>query len=193
MKRRGGFWLYLRLSVMNLAVVSMFVAISQTPPVVAMYQSVPIFSPVVKKQIKPIKSGIPNQLVIESLGIDLDVGVGSYNPKTGDWTVDATRAFYADVSMPLNDYLGTTLIYGHAQWPVFGNLHSIQPNSKAILYTNNGYIFSYVYQSMQQVLPSDTSVFRNNGDPILVLQTCSGAWDAYRSLFTFKLESVGKI
>jgi sortase (surface protein transpeptidase) len=193
MKQGGGFWLYLRMVVLNLAVVGMFYAVSQTPPPLTVsYISVPARL-VVKQQILPIKSGIPTRLVIQSLGLDLVVGTGSYNASDGEWTLDATKAYYADVSAPSNDHNGTTLIYGHAQAPIFGDLHNLQPQSEAVVDSDTGYRFHYVYQSVQQVLPTDTSVFQENGDPNLVLQTCSGDWDAYRSLFTFKLESVDKV
>lgn len=190
MKQGGGFWLYLRVGVLNLAVASMFYAVNQTVPLPTVsYISVPTRL-IEKQQLQPVKSGVPTRLVIQSLGLDLVVGIGSYNASDGEWTLDATKAYYADVSMPSNDKSGTTLIYGHAQAPVFGDLHNLQPQSEAIVDSDTGYRFYYIYQSIQEVVPTDTSVFREDGDPILVLQTCSGDWDKYRSLFTFKLESV---
>ncbi|MFZ2125722.1 MAG: sortase [Candidatus Saccharimonadales bacterium] len=189
----GKFWLFLRVGALNFAVAIMFISVNQTvPQAVVLNNFMPIYMEP-KPQEKTIKIGIPNRLVISSLDMDLAVGVGSFDKMSGSWTIDATKVFYADASTKTNDTRGTTLIYGHAQWPIFGNLHSIEPQSKAYVDTNNGYRFHYVYQSMKQVSPTDVSVFRNDGNPTLVLQTCSGAWDAYRSLFSFKLVSVKKI
>lgn len=186
-KGSGGFWLYVRIAVINIAVVAMFIAISQTPP------SPTVFRPfTLMTQTKPIRSGTPNRVIISSLGMDLAVGPGSYDPNTGNWTIDDTKAYFADVSVPANDRGGTTLIYGHNQGPVFGALHTILPSSEAIVYSDTGFVFHYIYQSMRQVLPNDTSVFQDTGKPVLVLLTCSGGWDTYRSLYTFKLESVSR-
>jgi LPXTG-site transpeptidase (sortase) family protein len=185
----SGFWLYVRIALLNLAVVGMFVSVSQTPPP-------PVFRTLsvvrVPKQMPIVKSGIPNQIVINSLGMDLAVGVGSFNPQTGTWTIDDTKAYYADVSIPVNDKGGTTVIYGHNRRSVFTELNLIQPGAQADIYTDNGYHFRYVYQSMREVLPSDTSIFQDTGKPVLLLLTCSGGWDTYRSLFQFNFESVDR-
>jgi len=139
-----------------------------------------------------IKQGTPVRIVIPSLNIDLPVGVGTYDPNDGTWNVDDSKAYYADMSVPVNDHNGTTLIYGHAQTPVFASLPNIQPGSEAIVTTDTGYIFHYRYQSMREVVPSDTSIFTVSGPPTLTLQTCMGDWDMYRGLFSFTLESVEK-
>jgi sortase (surface protein transpeptidase) len=187
-KGSGGFWLYVRIAAINIAVAVMFVAVSQNPP------SPTVFRPfVLSSQTKPIKSGVPSRIVISSIGMDLAVGTGSYDGSTGNWTIDDTKAYFADVSVPLNNRGGTTLIYGHNQGPVFGALHTILPGAEAVVYSDSGYNFHYIYQSMRQVLPNDTSVFQDNGKPNLVLLTCSGGWDTYRSLYIFKLESVSRL
>jgi sortase (surface protein transpeptidase) len=189
MKRgSGGFWLYARIMALNIAAAGMFFAISQNPPSPTVFRTF-----VYSQQTKQIKSGIPTRIVISSLGLDLAVGTGSYDSSTESWTIDDTKAYFADVSVPLNNRGGTTLIYGHNQGPVFGGLHSILPDSEAVVYSDSGYNFHYIYQSMQQVLPNDTSVFQDNGTPKLVLLTCSGGWDTYRSLYVFKLQSAGRL
>jgi sortase (surface protein transpeptidase) len=187
-KGSGGFWLYARIVVLNIAVAGMFFTISQNPPSATVFRSL-----ILTSQTKPIKSGIPSRIVISSLGMDLAVGTGSYDSNTGNWTIDDTKAYFADVSVPANDRGGTTLIYGHNQGPVFGALHTISPGAETVVYSDSGYNFHYIYQSMRQVLPNDTSVFQDNGKPILILLTCSGGWDKYRSLYVFKLESVDRL
>jgi LPXTG-site transpeptidase (sortase) family protein len=154
------------------------------PPVMAMTDT---SIPVVMK-LKPIAatSGIPTRIVVPSIGVDVSVGVGSYNPSDGTWTLDDERAFYADASVPVNDNNGVTLIYGHARSAVFGRLGEVTDGNDATVYTDTGYTFHYVYESKQDVVPTDTSIFRDDGAPTLVLQTCSGPWDAYRTLVSFQ-------
>ncbi|MCX6728230.1 MAG: sortase [Candidatus Saccharibacteria bacterium] len=191
-KVRGGFWLYARIVAINIVVAGMFFTVSQTPPSAKLNQYLPNNFGYLQTT-KYIKSGIPNRIVINSIGMDLAVGMGTFDPNTGNWTIDDTKAYFADISVPANNHNGTTLIYGHNQGPVFGAVNTIQPNTKAVIYTDTGYHFHYIYQSMRQVLPNDVSIFQVNGKPSLVLLTCSGGWDTYRSLYNFKLESVNRI
>lgn len=186
--------LYLRVVMINLGVAVMFLSLSfDAPQSTAIYNYYPKPQAIQQDLVNPIKYGIPNRLVIKSLGLDLDVATGYFDESIGDWVIDDTKAFYADVSMPSNDKSGVTLIYGHAKWPIFGNLGEIKPKATAAVTTDTGYQFNYVYQSVKQVVPTDVSVFQEKGDPKLVLQTCSGPWDMYRSLFSFTLESVTKL
>ena len=142
-----------------------------------------IHSPI-KPKVIPAVVGVPSRLVVPSLQLNLHVATGSYDTVAGDWTSSQTDALYADTSMPANDSNGTTLIYGHAQTAVFASLPALRPGAEAVVYTPN-HVFHYKYQSSKLVLPSDTTVFTSHGAPKLVLQTCSGAWDAYRSLYSF--------
>jgi len=191
----GKLRLYSFIAVLNLAVGVMFYVINLNPSVFTkpISSSIAVRRLPAQPHIIPAKVGIPTRIVIPSLAIDLSVGLGSYNSADGTWTVDASQAYYADTSMPINNRNGNTLIYGHAQAPVFGSLPSIQPNAEAMVYTDNSYLFHYTYQSMKEVLPTDTSVFSSDGLPTLVLQTCTGDWDTYRALFSFKLEAEEKI
>ncbi|MDB5179753.1 MAG: hypothetical protein JWN12_385 [Candidatus Saccharibacteria bacterium] len=161
------------------------------PPAAAMTT---ISTPIVAKVMKPIAatSGIPTRIVIPSIGVDVSVGVGSYNPSDGTWTLDNERAFYADASVPVNDNNGVTLIYGHARRAVFGRLGEVTGGSDATIYTDSGYSFHYIYESKQDVSPTDISILRVDGAPTLVLQTCSGPWDAYRTLVSFRFTGAQK-
>lgn len=176
---------------LNLAVGVMFYTINITPaPVLAITPQV--IKPVISRQV-PATQGIPNRITIPSLAIDLPVGIGSFNPEDGSWTVDTTQAYYADVSMPINNSNGATLIYGHAQSSVFETLPTIQPGAEATVYTDSGFIFLYRMVSMREVQPNDVSVFTDSGPPTLVLQTCVGAYSELRALFSFRLESVNRL
>lgn len=183
--------LYCLVGMLNIAIGMMFLAVTFSPPVFALSYSATSQKAVPVEAI-PATVGIPVRLVIADLAIDLAIETGSYNQADGSWTIGLTKAYYADVSLPANDSNGTTLIYGHAQLPVFGQLPRIQPETKATVYTDNGYVFSYRFTLVEQVLPTDTTVFRADGPPTLVLQTCIGDWDAYRALFHFTFESVEK-
>lgn len=143
---------------------------------------------------KPISalSGTPTRIVVPSIGVDVSVGVGSYNQSDGTWTLNDTQAFYADTSVPANNNNGVTLIYGHARRAVFGRLGEVTDGGDATVYTDSGYTFHYLYQSKQEVVPTDTNIIRPDGAPTLMLQTCSGPWDAYRTLVSFQLTGVQK-
>lgn len=184
-------WFYSLIGILNLAVGVMFYVINIAPtPVMA--SPAPRPQPVVIKAIAATQ-GIPIRVAVPSLSIDLPVAIGSYNPDDGSWTVDTTQAYFADVSMPINNSNGTSLIYGHAQSTVFETLPTIQPDAEAIVTTDTGYAFHYRYVSVQEVQPNDVSVFNSTGPPKLVLQTCIGTWSELRALFSFRLESIEKI
>ena len=188
--QKAGF--YSLIGLLNLAVGVMFYVINIAPtPVLASPQIQP--KPVVAVKAIAATQGIPIRITIPSLNIDLPVAIGSYNPDDGNWTVDATQAYFADASMPVNNSNGTSLIYGHAQSAVFETLPQIQPDAEAIVTTDTGYTFHYRYTSVQEVAPTDTSVFSVTGTPKLVLQTCIGAYSELRALFSFKLVAIEKV
>lgn len=143
-----------------------------------------------KPKAPTARIGTPTRIVVPSIGVDLGVGVGSYNPSDGTWTLDNERAFYANTSVPANNNNGVTLIYGHDRHSVFGRLNEVTNGENATVYTDSGYVFHYVYESKQNVSPTDTSLVRVDGAPTLMLQTCSGPWDAYRTLVSFRLTGV---
>lgn len=186
---------YVLMAVLDIAVGAMFYTVSAQPnPPPAVGTTVTVHRPQpVKPRLIPATVGVPTRIVMSSLAIDLAVGVGSFNQADGSWTVDATKAYYADRSLPVNNSNGRTLIYGHAQSQVFGRLPEIQPQAEAVVYTDNGYLFRYKYESVRNVLPTDTSIFTTSGPPTLVLQTCTGDWDAYRALFSFAFVSEEKL
>ena len=178
------------ISLMNLAVGVMFYTTSITPAPVSATPT-PNLKPVAAApQVIPATQGIPTKVTVPSLSIDLPVKIGTYTPENGNWTVDNSGAYYADSSMPINNSNGTTMIYGHAQSPVFATLPQIQPDSTATVTTDTGYVFHYRYLYVKEVAPNDVSVFTASGPPTLVLQTCVGVFSERRALFYFKLESI---
>lgn len=139
---------------------------------------------------RPAIQGQPTHLSVPSIGIDLPVKQGTYAADTASWTIDHSAAFHADISMPVNESNGTTLLYAHAQSGLFDVLPRITAGAQAIVTSDTGHTFTYTYVAMTETTPSDTSVFRSDGPPLLVLQTCSGEWSQYRDLYAFHLTKV---
>lgn len=139
---------------------------------------------------RPAIQGQPVHLSIPSLGIELSVKQGSYDPVTSEWSIDHSGAYHADISMPVNESNGTTLIYAHAQSGLFDTLSKIPTGAQVSVASDTGHTFIYTYDSMRQTDPTDTSVFQSGGPPTLVLQTCAGDWSQYRDLYSFRLTRV---
>lgn len=142
--------------------------------------------------IRPPITGTPTRVQVPSVGIDTGVQPGSYDTQSNTWTIDTSSAFYATVTVPVNNTNGTTLIYGHAGWGIFENLPKVSEGAQAFVYASDGTVFVYDFVSNRQVSPSDVSFLTSDGPPQLVLQTCSGAFDSYRTLITFRLNGVRK-
>ncbi|HEV7952097.1 MAG TPA: class F sortase [Candidatus Saccharimonadales bacterium] len=176
---------------LNLAVGVMFYTVGIAP--ISVSANIAPATQRIIPQALHITQGIPIRVVVPSASIDLPVKVGSYNPDSASWDVDMDNAYYADVSVPVNNSNGTTMIYGHAQSDIFENLPSIQPDTKAVVYTDNGYEFHYQHTTSRLVLPTDVSVFTESGPPELVLQTCIGVYSELRGLYSFKLVAINKI
>ena len=180
LKRQARF--YGLVMALNILVIVMFRVVSTPTPVVQAY--IPMAP--IARQIAPVVSGTPTRLVVESVGMDVSVDIGTYDPVTDTWTLGDDRAYYADNTVPTNNNNGTTLIYGHALDTMFAPLLGIQAGAVAYVHTDKGRVVEYRYQSTSQLEPSDTSVFTASGPPLLKLQTCSGPMDIYRSMYTFQ-------
>lgn len=185
---------YLTIGGLNLCVGIMFFAVLFPKPALPVLQpsALAVSPKIVEIQTRKAKVGTPIRVVVPAVNIDNDVRTGSYTPENQSWTLDDYSAFHADRTVAANDSNGVTLIYGHANQNVFGRLPDIQPGSQAQVFTQEGLIFTYEYESNRQVEPTDVSVLTTEGPPRLVLQTCSGPFDVYRSLVTFNLVEVSK-
>jgi LPXTG-site transpeptidase (sortase) family protein len=142
------------------------------------------------RQVKPITAGKPVKIIIPGLGIDLPVDEGFYNASNASWTLSGYHAQFAMLSYYANDTQGNTFIYGHNNKFVFGPIKNISPNSDAMVYTDNGHVFSYIFEQTYAVTPDNTSVFTYQGPSILTIQTCSGNWNEQRQMYTFKFKKV---
>jgi LPXTG-site transpeptidase (sortase) family protein len=190
--------LYYSLAVINSGVgimlASLLVAVSMPRPVELSNSPILASIAVPTTPMPPVKKepivGTPVRVVVPSVGIDLAVQPGAYNPEYGTWVIGNDSAYHADVTVPVNNANGTTLIYGHAQWGVFGRLPEVDEGAEALIYTAEGTVFRYIFQSSRQVDPTDVSELTVVGSPRLLLQTCSGPFDAYRTLVAFRLEGI---
>lgn len=139
---------------------------------------------------RPAIQGQPVHLSVPSLGIELPVKTGTYSADTASWSIDHSAAFHADISLPVNESNGTTLLYAHAQSGLFDTLPKLSAGATAVVQSDSGHTFTYTYTSMTQTVPTDTSVFQSSGPPTLILQTCAGEWSQYRDLYAFRLTGV---
>ena len=89
-----------------------------------------------------------------------------------------------------NNREGNTFIYGHSLPAVFKKLTKLKPGAEAFVYTNNNHVFKYILTSTYVTNPSDNSLFKYQGPPILTLQTCTGLWYQNRTMFGFSFKEV---
>jgi hypothetical protein len=139
-------------------------------------------------------SGKPNRIVIVDRNIDLAVNDGTYDRESRSWTLSDTNAQFAIASSLANDQMGTTFIYGHGTDAVFGKIGSNPPpiGTTAQLFTENGRVFSYQLADVQNLKPTDTWILRDThtGNPRLIVQTCTGAFSEWRTMFIFSFKEV---
>lgn len=137
-------------------------------------------------------SGRPIHMKIPSLGTELPIDEGHYNPADATWTLSGYHAHFAMPTMPANNQEGNTLVYGHNNKYVFGPLKELQPGAVVEVTTDNSHLFYYTLASSTTVQPEDVSIFAYQGPPILTLQTCTGNWHELRTMYTFTLTRVVK-
>jgi Sortase domain len=154
----------------------------------AAYKAVPV-APTVK-----VIAGIPVRIVIPGSSyqgqvVDLPVDKGYYDPASG-WMLSGYHAQYMTISSPANNFSGQTFIYGHNNDYVFGALRHVTPSpgAQALIYSDNGHVFSYSFVSSTDVAPDATAVLDYHGPPILTIQTCTGSFNEVRTLYYFKFD-----
>ncbi len=184
---------YAAIGLLNCCLIVLFAIIltPQPQPVVnAMSMSIAPYEQPATPRTRVARQGVPVRVIVPSVSIDMSVKPGSYQPENKSWTTEGGVAFYADRTVPANDSNGVTLVYGHGTWDVFGNIPNIREGAEARVATDNGLTFRYLFESSREVLPNDISILTNSGPPKLVLQTCSGPFDKYRTLVSFRLVGV---
>lgn len=139
-------------------------------------------------------SGKPIRIALSSRGIDLPVADGGYDTSSKTWSLRPDKAMFATMSSQPNNEMGMTFIYGHGTDTVFGKIGSNHPpiGSTADIYTDNGHVFSYKLNAIEDLTPTDTWILRNQkiGPPRLLIQTCTGAYSQWRTMFEYSYTSV---
>ncbi len=142
----------------------------------------------------PAISGKPVRIVIDTAAIDLPVDDGVYDSATQSWSLSDTHAQFAVMTKPANNKAGTTFIYGHGTDAVFGKIGSNPPpvGTATNIYTDNGHVFTYTLTNVKDYDPNDTSIFKDvaSGPPQLIVQTCTGIFSEWRTMFTFTFDKV---
>lgn len=133
-------------------------------------------------------TGTPSRIVVPTATIDLPVVTGSENMRTHIWSVDGTRANYADITAQPNTRSGQTLIYGHNNHKVFARLLGLKKDAVAYVYTGNNHIFEYRLIGTKDLSPDRTDLFQELKQGTgLVLMTCDGPHFEYRHAMFFRL------
>ncbi len=140
-----------------------------------------------------VAPGYPTRVVVNDAGIDIAVDKGYYNASTKKWTISRDKAYYAVMTDRPNTKGGNTFIYGHNRSNVFSRLLKIKSGSIANVITDNNQKYIYRLERSYTTNPSDSSILFYEGEPILTLQTCSGANFQNRTLFIFKLVEVSNV
>lgn len=141
-----------------------------------------------------VVSGTPRHIALPSAGISLPVNDGTYDEATGGWTLTDTEAQYATMTALANDHAGITFIYGHGTDAVFGKIGVSPPpiGTVAEVTTDNSKVFRYVLKEVRDFTPDDVSMLSNTatGSPQLVIQTCTGAFSQWRTMFIFDFKEI---
>lgn len=136
-------------------------------------------------------SGTPIRITVPDYHIDLPVDLGTYTVD-GSWTLSDTRAQFAAISAPANNGGGNTFIYGHGTDAVFGKLgnQTPAPGTIAHVFTDNNKRFTYRFSDARNLTANDTWIFDDvaSGSARLTLQTCTGSFSEWRTMFTFTFE-----
>jgi LPXTG-site transpeptidase (sortase) family protein len=137
-------------------------------------------------------SGRPIRITIPSEYVDLPLIPGTYDKAADSWTLSGYEAQFATTSAPANNIGGETFIYGHNNDYVFGALRHVTPavGATAFLYTGNHHVFEYKFQKTWSVGPYDVATLDYSGKPTLLVQTCTGSFNEWRTMYRFDFEKV---
>lgn len=160
------------------------------------YASSPKQEKIAQQYLKPkhtLISGKPIRVTVPDYGIDLPIDEGHYNETDGSWTLSETHAQYAMMTTLANNTSGNTLIYGHGTDAVFGKLGAKTPGVGTIaeIYTDNNHVFTYTFTDVRNLTPNDVYVLsEQSAKPTLTLQTCTGVFSEWRTLFRFEFKEM---
>lgn len=153
----------------------------------------PTYIPSLQSTAPSITLGTPSTLTIDSLNLQLSVLKGDYHSQSQTWDITEDSAHFATPSVVPNDHQGNTFIYGHKNVLVFERLVDLNPGAIVELATKEGHVFVYKYISSETLKPKDTTIFNYEGEPTLTLQTCSGSWNQFRTLYHLDFVEVKRV
>ena len=140
---------------------------------------------------KQIITGKPISIAVARLAINLPIHNGTYDDKTGQWSLSDDAAYFATITKQPNDQSGNTFIYGHNTQRIFAPLSQLVKGDTVTIKTANGHTFTYSYTGDTFVPPDLTSVLYDNpASPRLTIMTCEGVWSQARRLMYFNFVGV---
>lgn len=167
--------------------VSILVRQAEAIPVAVVAYTQPLKIGVAQRVVQ----GAPLRIQVDRLDIDLPINEGTYDAKTGEWTLSESAAYFATITDQPNDYKGSTFIYGHNRRSVFAPLAAIKAGDTVRITTNNHHSFTYTYLRDASIAPDMTSILYEHPEPPqLVLMTCEGVFSATRRIMYFTLTGV---
>ena len=170
-------------------------SLQQPPAQTASIDNNQYLSEIITAEPEPIEpealTGNPVRMEIPAVGIDLPVIDGEYDSASDTWTLSTTAVHIANMTAPINNQAGHTLIYGHNNRDLLAPTRDISQNDELIVYTDNGLVFRYAYTGDELVNPTDTSLLDlDPSKPQLTLLTCEGLFYEHRRLMSFELVEV---
>ena len=118
--------------------------------------------------------GQPLRIAAKSIGLNVEVVAGFHDLSNNDWMLDADIAFYVGNT-------GTPFVYGHNIENIFAKLIDADVTTDfEVIYENSTESYSYV--ATRFVEPSDISVLNEKNDGMIMLMTCSGAFNEVRRI-----------
>jgi len=129
----------------------------------------------------PQRAGAPKHLVINELGINLDVFPAEIVNDRWQTTYDGIS--YLSTS-PIPGNLGNSILYGHNWNSLLGNLKNAKPGQIIEIIDNAGNVTRFEVNFVQVVGPDEKSILNQTTDSRLTLYTCTGFLDSKRLVVT---------
>lgn len=129
----------------------------------------------------------PDRIVIDSVGIDLQVvPVPLVN---GTWRVNAGVANYAEGTSLVNGVRGNVGIFAHDRKNGFTDIKKLTNSDEIYVYgaTDTLLKATYSVEYADVFAPTDVAVYDETEDPVLTLVTCDGSFSQKRFIVRAKL------
>jgi len=139
-------------------------------------------------EIDRIEEGfVPEQIVIESVGINLPVV--SVSLEGGTWEVIDGVANYAQETSLVNPKDGNVGIYGHDRDYVFLPVKELKKGDEIFVFAKD-YKVVYLVEDSMTLKPEEVDVFYFSETPVLTLVTCDGVFSQRRFIIRAKFDRI---